>query len=136
MTDTEAIIKGKLKNLRAKVHAPSTVKLISAGVGISVTFSWLELAIRFKRYEQIKYQNTSHVIFFSIERIHKLKYALSGADVSPMTDEDAELLNWLELKDFRDAYRLYPTEKKIEDWSDLRKAMEAFGEANSLTTLD
>ena len=27
-----------------------------------------------------------------------------------MNDEDAELLNWLELKDFKDGYKLYDTE--------------------------
>lgn len=72
-----------------------------------IEFPWVCIAGRFRRFEDKKYQNSAQIVDFSYETIQKLGEALSNPIAPIATDEDVKLLNWLQLKDFRDAYKLY-----------------------------
>lgn len=78
-----------------------------------VTFPWVCIAGRFRRFEDKRYQNTAHIISFSYETMQRLEEALSNPIAPITTDEDIKLLNWLQLKNFRDAYKLYDFRKPI-----------------------
>ena len=75
--------------------------------GESFTFPFLCMSLRFRRFSDVSMAGCKLVTPYTSESIRRLGKALSDPLPPIMTTEDASLLNYLELKDFRDAYKLY-----------------------------
>ena len=72
------------------------------------SFPWLVIAQKFIRFTHKKYEDTAQLLSdFNIATVRKLHQALTTGTRPTMDDDDARLLNWLILRDFRDAYKLY-----------------------------
>ena len=74
-----------------------------------ITFKWDVLRQIFRRFKHWKYTDTSHIAPVSVECVEKLGNAMASPGTLTINDEDVKLLNWLQLRDFRDGCKLYKT---------------------------
>src|SRR5437899_11508465 len=88
----------------------STITFICTGNGSrQIQFSWFAMYRLFRRFDSAKYQDTTETIPCSLECMERLNTVMCNPLSLVINDEDIELLNWLQLKDFRDAHKLYDT---------------------------
>lgn len=94
-------------NVSSPVPTESTIDFICYSE--TVSFPWLLIARKFHRFSDKKHEDSAHSVKFSLLTVRKLHQALTTDDRPVMNDNDVELLNWLVLRDFRDAYKMYST---------------------------
>ncbi len=74
----------------------------------SLGFGW---PVIFENLRQIP--TKTQIVPFSSETLKKLEQASSSPHAPTMDDEDAKLLNYLQVSDFRWPYKYYKTEKDV-----------------------
>ena len=74
-----------------------------------VKIPWSLLASKFKRFEDVIHKNSKFITSFPMRSFLRLAAVLEKGSVVIMNAEDVELMNWLQLRDFTDGYKLYAT---------------------------
>lgn len=92
-------------NLSTPIPEGSTIDFLCYSKYVSVP--WILVAQKFHRFTDKKYEDSVRPVSFSYETMVKFHRALTTKERPEMNDEDAKLLNWLVLRDFADAYKLY-----------------------------
>jgi hypothetical protein len=93
--------------------ADATIDLLSQGGRTRHEFTWIWMATHFQKFTATSYQNTAHIVPFSAGALQRLEQASSSPEAPIMEEEDAELLNYLQVSDFRWPYKYYKTEKDL-----------------------
>ena len=89
---------------------PLHITFVNDITGERANVPWNLLASKFKRFDDPVYQNTNVVTSFPIRSFRRLAIVLDNPQVvAIMNSDDVELMNWLQLRDFTDAYKLYVT---------------------------
>lgn len=88
-------------------NSGDTVTFTCQTTGERLAISWSLLASRFKRFEDEVHKGTSVGTNLPINSFKRLSRTLETPGSEVMNGGDIELLNWLQLKDFTDAYKLY-----------------------------
>ena len=77
----------------------------------SVKIPWSMLRDKFRRFSDDSYRNSNVIVNLPIRSFRRLSTVLMKPGMAILEASDVELLNWLELKDFTDAYKLYAVAK-------------------------
>jgi hypothetical protein len=87
--------------------AKPTLELMSKACKSRHSFDWDTTSNLFYRFSEDKWKELAGTTSFSKETLQRLQDVIITPLVHELNEEDAALLNWLDLKDFRSAYKLY-----------------------------
>jgi len=91
-------------------HSTTYVTFVHAITGVRIKISWALLASKFRLFEDPSHQNTDVTTNFPIRSFQRLLSALNYPGSMIMNANDVDLINWLQIKDFTEAYKLYIVE--------------------------
>lgn len=83
------------------------ITFVCETTGAQAKIPWSVLASKFKRFEDPMYRNSNVITTFPMRSFRRLAEVLQHAGMALMNEEDIRLLNWLQLRDFTDGYKLY-----------------------------